>query len=568
MFGFLTVRAQEILQKTYGVRDIEIAWLSPRESMRGDASTSIALSLAKKLGKNPQEIAQALAEKLSGLSEVEHAEVAGAGYVNVYLKPAALLQELLSSREAQAKKLTEQKKKEQKIVIDYSHPNIAKPLGVHHLLSTIVGQAIANINRNAGFTVVGVNHIGDWGTQFGKLAIAFDRWGTKPIDQYSLDELLALYVKFHEEAEKDSTLEDAAREAFRNLEQGQKDLRAFWQTVVNITMQSMQRPYERLHVSFDLIQGESFYEDKMAPILEEGKKKKLFTVGKEGALIVEFPEETNLPPAIVLKADGSTIYFTRDLATARYRIDTWHPIEILYVVDVAQQQYFQQLFATLKLLKWELPVMEHVIFGRMSFVDRQMSTRKGNILKLEEVLDEAVTRAGKVIAEHRESIQTDDETALAEMMGVGAVAYGILSQNRKMDMVFDWEKFLSFEGNSAPYLQYTHARACSVLRKADATERRAFPDDIAVLAETERLLLKTLLLFPSVLDDARETRMPHKLANYLFQLCQDFNAFYNKEPILKAEEEQRNFRLTLTQEMAEVLRTGAELLTLRLPDRM
>ncbi len=513
-------------------------------------------------------VAKSLAQELSKLPEVERAEVAGTGYVNVWLKPAALLRELSASRKAHVESVKANQRKKQNVVLDYSHPNIAKPLGVHHLLSTIVGQAITNIYRNAGYNAIAINHIGDWGTQFGKLAVAFRRWGTKPIEQYTLDELLGLYVKFHDEAEKDESLEEEARLAFRDLEQGQSDLRTFWETVVGITMRSMQRPYERLHVTFDLVQGESFYEDKMAPILEEGKAKKLFTIGKEGALIVEFPEETKLPPAIVLKADGSTIYFTRDLATARYRIDTWHPLEILYVVDVAQQQYFQQLFATLKLLEWDLPVMEHVIFGRMRFIDRQMSTRKGNILKLEEVLDEAVTRAKQVIADHRETIQTDDEAALAEMMGVGAVAYGILSQNRKMDMVFDWDKFLSFEGNSAPYLQYTHARARSVLRKGDANEKQQFPDDIEVLAETERLLLKTLLLFPSVLEDARETRMPHKLANYLFQLCQDFNAFYNREPILKAESDQRDFRLTLTREMADVLRTGAELLTLRLPDRM
>ncbi|MDD5103952.1 MAG: arginine--tRNA ligase, partial [Candidatus Peribacteraceae bacterium] len=325
--------------------------------------------------------------------------------------------------------------------------------------------------------------------------------------------------------------------------------------------------YERLHVHFVTDIGESFYEDIMQPILEEGKNKKVFTTGEEGSLIVTFAEEEKLPPFLVQKGDKATLYATRDLAQIRYRIDTYHPQAILYVVDVAQQLYFQQLFKTVSRLDWKLPLLEHVVFGRMRFADQSMSTRKGTVLKLEHVLDEAVTRAKEAIQEHRDSIQTDDENALAEMMGTGALVYGILSQNRRMDLVFDWQKVLSLEGNSAPYLQYTHARACSVLRRSESKET-AVPKKIPALSEHERSLIGTLLTFPVVLEEARAQRMPHTLANYLYALCQEFNSFYNTEPILKAEEEQRTLRIALTSLVARVLKTGAELLTLRVPDRM
>ncbi|MDD4318858.1 MAG: arginine--tRNA ligase [Candidatus Peribacteraceae bacterium] len=568
MFDALTTEAHKSLEKAFGPVLEEVQWQYPREAGRGDIATSAALSLAKKLGKQPREIAQVLAASLASVPDVERTEVAGAGYVNVWLKPQALLAALGASRKAQATKAKGHAKGKRPVIIDYSAPNIAKPLGIHHILSTVIGQSLANLYRSEGIPTVGINHLGDWGTQFGKLAVAMEKWGAgKTVASLGMDGLLALYVRFHEEAEKDPSLEQEALASFRKLEEGDDAMRTFWNEVVQATMASVQRIYDRLHVSFDAVQGESFYEDKMAPVIAEGKEKNVFVPGEEGALIVAFPEEEQLPPYMVVKSDGATLYATRDLATIRYRVDTWHPQAILYVVDVAQQLHFRQLFATASRLGWDVPHLEHVVFGRMRFADASMSTRKGNILKLEDVLDEAVRRAREVIAAHGETIQTDDEASLAEMMGVGALVYGILSQNRKMDIVFDWDKMLSFEGNSAPYLQYTHARARSVLRKA-AVKKTPFPKDVSALQPSERLLLKDLLLFPAAVEEARNTHMPHKLANHLYQLCQDFNAFYNIEPILKAEGDTRAFRLALTAETADVLRAGAELLTMRVPDRM
>ncbi|MDO8648291.1 MAG: arginine--tRNA ligase [Candidatus Peregrinibacteria bacterium] len=567
MYESLTTQARKILAKDFALPDAHITWQRPVDPKHGDVSTAVALQVSKELKLRPKEIASTLATHLASVEGVAKAEVAGAGYVNVWLTPAALLMELQQSRTAHTASVT--RKSDRPVIVEYSQPNIAKPLGIHHILSTVIGQAITNLYRHHGYNTIAINHLGDWGTQFGKLAVAMRKWGEgKTATELGLDGLLALYVRFHEEAEKETMLEDEARAAFKKLEDGDAAMKVFWEEVVQVTMAALERTYERLHVSFDFVHGESFYMDKMQPILEEGKRKGVFHVGEEGALIVEFPEGTNLPPYMVLKGDGATLYSTRDLATVRYRVDQFHPEKILYVVDVAQQLYFQQLFAAVQQLQWDVPILEHVSFGRMSFADRKMSTRKGNILRLEEVLDEAVRRADAIIAARGESIQTEDRPSLATMMGLGAVVYGILSQNRKMDIVFDWDRILSFEGNSAPYLQYTHARAKSVLRKAEAGEDYDLPAPSVPLTERERVLIGTLLLFPQVLREALDTHMPHKVANFLYSLCQDFNAFYNAEPILQAEGDTRAVRLGLTACTAVVLKTGAELLTLRVPDRM
>ncbi|OIO53039.1 arginine--tRNA ligase [Candidatus Peregrinibacteria bacterium CG1_02_54_53] len=569
MFEGIAEKARKALIAKYSLENLVVEWRRPQESAHGDIATAVALQIAKRAKKKPQEIAEALCTELKSASDVARVEVAGAGYVNVWLTTEALLKELDMTEAA----CSPQKQKKGSIIVDYSQPNIAKPLGVHHILSTVIGQSLCNLHRHLGYQVVSWNYIGDWGTQFGKLAVAWQKWGeSKPVRQCSLDDLLELYVRFHAEAEKTPALEKEARAAFLKLEQGDSALRVFWEGVVQVTKTSLKEIYDRLHVHFDIDIGESFYEDKMEPILEEGKKKNIFVQGEGGALIVEFSETQKLPPFLVQKGDGATLYATRDLAQIRYRSDTYKPEAILYVVDRAQQLYFQQLFATVERLGWKPPQLEHVVFGRMRFADQTMSTRKGTVLKLEHVLDEAVQRAKTVIAEHRDSIQTDDESVLAEMMGTGALVYGILSQNRKMDLVFDWKNVLALDGNSAPYLQYTHARACSILRKAGPKDTSSLRNvDVFtgyVFTDHERSLIGSLLQFADALEEACVQRLPHTLANYLYGLCQEFNSFYNSEPILKAEEPQRTLRLFLTSLTARVLKTGAELLTLRVPDRM
>jgi arginyl-tRNA synthetase len=564
MFSSLSKSAAKILERRFGAEDVEVSWQPPAEASHGDAATSVALKLSRQIGKAPREIADALAEELQKEKDIEKVEVAGAGYVNVWLKPAFLMKQLDMTRKA-----TEPAKaraKEAPVIVEGSDPNVAKPLGIHHILPTMIGQSLTNLYRHAGYNVIHWNYMGDWGTQFGHLSVAVKKWGKKKtVTDYSVDELLTLYVRFHDEAENDKMLLDEGREAFRALEQGDAAALAFWADVVKLTKEELVHIFKRLHVAFDLELSESFYNDKMDPIIEEGIKKGVFKEGERGALIVEFPAETNMPVYMVRRSDGATLYSTRDLAQMRYRMDTYKPLEINIPTDVSQKLHFEQLVATCKLLGWELPPFDHVIFGRMRFVDKKMSTRKGNILKLKEVLDESVKRASAIIEERGDAIQTEDPAGLAEMMGIGAVVYGVLSQNRKMDVVFDWDKMLSFEGNSAPYLQYTHARAKSVLRKAESAKREAGSQK---LDENDRALVRVLLKFPGVLEEARAEHLPHKLANYLYDVAQSFNGFYNASPILKAPEPERSTRLFLTDLTATVLRAGAELLTLRVPDRM
>ncbi len=558
----LKAKGAEILAKEYG-ESTEIHFDVSLDEEHGDLTTSAPLQLAKKLKKKPHDIAKVLAAGFTGMDGVEKAEVAGPGFVNVRLTTKALLGNIAHVRASCSPK---KQRKEQPVIVEYSQPNIAKPLGIHHIIGTVVGQAVSNMYTFEGYPIIRWNYMGDWGTQFGKLAVAKEKWApSKETLEMSITDLLDLYVKFHEEAEKDATLEAQGREAFLKLEKGDKALRKFWEDVLKVTKKSLGHLYERLHVSFDLDLSESFYSDKMEPILAEGKKKKVFVEGKEGSLIVEFPEESGIPPYLVQKGDGATLYSTRDIAQMRYRMDTYHPQSILIFTDIAQKLHFEQLAETCRRLGWELPVFENVLFGRMRFADRSMSTRKGNILRLEEALDEAVLRAEKLIEERGEKIQTDNPADLAEMMGVGALVYGILSQNRKMDMIFDWDKMLTFEGNSAPYVQYTHARACSVLRKA-GEEGSAAP--VETLTSKERLLLKLLLSFGDTVETARAEHLPHKLTNYLYELCQAFNSFYSSDAILTAEGHTRAARLHFTALTAEVLKCGAELLTLRVPDRM
>lgn len=561
----LSQAAADHLASAYQAKDVEVLWQPPSDAQFGDVCTPVALKIGKQLQKNPKEVAQSLVEVLVSHPDVEKAEVAGPGYVNVTLTATALLAGLADTLAALEPKKA--KSGAAPVIVEYSQPNIAKPLGIHHIIGTVVGQAVSNFYEHAGEKVIRWNYLGDWGTQFGKLAVAYAKWGTKSPKECTLDEMLELYVKFHQEAEAHPELEDEGRAAFRKLEAGDKEMRVFWEEVVGVTKRSLTAIYKRLHVAFDVDYGESFYEDKMAPVIEEGKKKGVLKEGEGGSLIVVFPEETKMPPYLIVKGDGATLYSTRDLTQMKYRAEEYKPKAIYILTDIAQKLHFEQLVATCAQFGWKLPDFENVLFGRMRFADGKMSTRKGTILKLEHVLDEAVDRARDVIKERGEAIQTVDPEALAEMIGVGALVFGILSQNRKMELVFDWEKFLSFDGVSAPYLQYSYARAKSVLRKAGG-ESFPLPKEAPALEPRDRALVATLRMFPEALQAATEERLPHTLAQYLIRLCQEFNAFYAAAPILTAEGETKTLRLHLASVTASVLETGARLLTLQLPERM
>lgn len=547
------------------------------EKSFGDYSSNIALILGKERGQNPREIASKIIECVPENDLIEKIEIAGPGFINIFIKPSWLIDEL--------KKILKQNEdygksdigKGQKVIVEYSQPNIAKPLGVHHLLSTIIGQSLYNCYKALGYDALSINYIGDWGTQFGKLIVAYKKWGDRSIvEKNPIDEFLKIYVRFHEEAEKNPTLEDEARKTFLKLEQGDEEILKLWRWCVEESMKEVQKTYDLLSgIHFDLIQGESFFRDKMEDILDEGKKKNIFIQGEGGSMIAEFQEE-KYPPFLVQKSDGATLYSTRDFASLKYRIETFHPEKILYVVDSAQSLHFQQLFETAKRFEWGETQATHVAFGRMRFKDMNMSTRKGNILRLDEVLKEGIERAYAIVNEKNSDLSEKEKRIIAQKVGIGAVKYSILSQNRMTDIVFDWDKMLALEGNSSPYLQYTYARYRSILRKG---KEDGIMVDIKALNDNDFLfggqwkyeshLLRKMVQYPETINQAAANYKPNLLATYLYELTQVCNGFYTNCPVLQAENKSlKNFRLALIEATAIILKNGLNLLGIEALEKM
>jgi arginyl-tRNA synthetase len=447
------------------------------------------------------------------------------------------------------------------------------------LLTTIIGQSLYNIFESLGFNCVAINHIGDWGTQFGKLIYAYRKWGSKEALELSpIPELLKLYVKFHDEAEKDKTLDDEARNEFRKFEEGDEENRKLWKWFVDESMKEIEKTYNELGgIHFDRVQGESFYEDKMEDVLKEGKERDIFVRGEEGAYVVNY-DDPNIAPFVVQKKDGATLYSTRDFATLKYRINEWHPVRILYVVDIAQSMHFKQLFSAAKRFSWYHGEGEHVIFGRMHMKDGKMSTRKGNVILLDDVLAEGKKRSLALIEEKSANLENKEE--VAKIVGIGAIKYSILSQNRTTDITFDWDKMLTLEGNSAPYLQYVYARAKSILRKADVkevektAEVKELKQDIEIQnAENVTEKINNLIrLFPKYAETvafAAQEYKPNIISNYLYELAQHFNSFYNTVPVLKtAKKADKAYRLKIVQATSQILQNGLALLGINVAEEM
>lgn len=536
----------------------------PPEERLGDYSTPVALAIGKAVKKNPMEVAEKIVQCLELPEEFEQASIAKPGFINVRITPAALAN-LCATIVQEGEKYGATGEGEGKTVVtDISHPNIAKPMGVHHLLSTVIGNALNRMFAFLGYTVIRDNYLGDWGTQFGKLIYAYKTWGNKEaVQKNPIQELLALYVRFHNEAEKDKTLDDSGREEFKKLENGDAENHELWQWIVAVSLKEFREIWNMLDVSFDVINGESFYQDKMEPILQRGIAEKIFVEGERGALICEFPDE-GYPPAVVRKGDGATLYHTRDLARIKYWEETWHPDLMVNVVDVAQKLYFQQLFVMAEKLKLTKAKNVHVSFGRMQFPEGRMSTRKGTVVRLDEVLKEAVSRARKIVEEKNPDCAGKE--AIAKAVGIGAVKYAVLAQHRQTDVIFTWEKMLSLEGNTAPYVQYAHARAKSILKKQTTELPGKNP---TFTEEAEYSLLRRCECFPEILPAVLKEYAPHILTNYLFDLATAFNSFYHKVPVLKAEtKEKRESRLALVKAVAIVLKNGLHLLSIEAPEEM
>ncbi len=520
-----------------------------------------------KLGKNAKEEAEKLKQKVKLPRAFLKAEVIG-GYLNFFLNPSAIAEQTLKGIYQQGKFYGKRDiGKGKKIVIDFSSPNIAKPFGIGHLRSTVIGNCLYKIHHFLGYKAISVNHLGDWGTQFGKLIVAYRMWGKEQeLEKDPIKYLLKLYVQFHEEAEKDDSLNEEARKEFKKLEDGDKESLKLWDMFRELSLEEFQHIYHILEVGFDSYSGEAFYNNQLNQAI--GKvKEKIETEISDNALVVNLKSK-NFPPLLLRKSDGATTYHTRDLAAVFYRLQKYKPEKIIYVVGSEQKMHFQQLFLVLKMMGYPEEKFVHVDFGLFRFPEGKMSTRKGQVIFLEEVLDKAIELAEKIIEEKNPTLQNKQE--VARLVGVGAIIFADLSNDRIRNIDFNWEKMLSFEGETAPYLQYTHARACSILRKAEKETDAGISPNINFnhFTEQELAVIKLLYQFPEVLVKVLQHYKPHILASYLISLGQAFNEFYHKCPVISDQKSTMKARLLLVSCTKQVLANGLNLMGIKAPEEM
>ena len=542
------------LQEATGKDKVNLEF--PENDTFGDYTTNIAMVS----GKKAEEIVEKL-KKGTGLSKlVSKIEIKAPGFINFFLSEEALIKELGEITEKGEKYGSSGLGEGKTVVIDYSSPNIAKRFGIGHLRSTVIGQALYNLYGMLGYKVIGDNHLGDWGTQFGVLLYQIESKNLKA-EGLSLDKLEELYVEFHQEAEKETKLWEEARGQFKKLEEGDKKAREVWEKLVEESMKEFDKIYALLGVKFDYAYGESFYEDYMPKVLKTLEEKGLAKKSR-GAQIMEF---SGLPPAMLVKSDGATTYFTRDLATILFRTGSWDPQIVIYEVGMEQNLHFRQVFAAAKLLGWAKDrEFVHIGHGLIRFEHGKMSTRKGDTIKLEEVLSEAKLRATKIIdaSETGRGLTDKEKEDVAKEVGIGAIRYFDLSHHPTTDIIFDWEKLFLLEGNSAPYLQYTVARTNSVLEKAGRKQKKPYGN----FNQEELRIARTLSRFPEVIVSSAQFFSPNMMCNYLFDLAQKYNNFYNKHRIIGGENE--SLKLDLTKGVGIVMKTGLKLLGIETPQKM
>lgn len=523
--------------------------------------------LAPQLRQAPAQIAASLAARLELPPLVAEAKVAG-GYLNFYLDPAQLAQQVLGAIQANENFGGANLGAGKTIVIDFSSPNIAKPFGVGHLPTTVLGNSLSRLFAALGYRVERVNHLGDWGTQFGAMMVAYLKWGENdPLREDAIDKLYRLYVKFHREEESQPELREQAREWFKRLEANDPEARALWQLFYDVSLDNFKRTYARLGIDFDHYLGESFYVDKIDAALERVKTAGITEIS-DGALVVNLGDD--LPPCLLQKSDGATLYATRDLAALFYREETYRPERIIYVVALDQTLHFRQLQLVLEQMQSPLAeALVHVAFGLVKLPEGKMSTRRGQMVLLEDVLNEAVTRVESIIAEKNPDLDKREEVAW--QVGVGAVVFHNLKNGRMRDIIFDWEEVLSFEGETGPYLQYTHARCLAVLRRAGSESPEGGAQSLTGAGledEAAQRVLKQLSSFPEAVLRATQVYEPSVISRYLLDLAQDFNRFYNTCRILGEAAEVEAGRLALVEAVALVLKKGLYLLGLEAPERM
>lgn len=536
----------------------------PPNSEMGDYAFP-CFRLAKVFRKTPNMIAADLAESIEAKDAISKVEPAG-GYVNFFVNKSQLAKNVINDVLTQGKKYGHSELgKDKTVVIDFSSPNIAKPFHIGHIRTTVIGNALYKIYDSQGYNTVRVNHLGDYGTQFGKLIVAFKKWGNKEaVESNPIPELLKLYIQFHDEAEKHPEMEDEARAWFTKLENDDKEAKDLWQWFRDESLKEFSRVYDLLDIEFDSYAGESFYSDKMDRVIDIIKDKGLLEES-EGTNIVNL-EEYNMTPALITKKDGSTLYMTRDLAAALYRKENYDFEKCIYVVGSQQSLHFQQLFKVLELIGFEWAKdMVHVPFGMVALEEGTMSTRKGRVVFLESVLRQAIEKTKETMLAKNPNAENVDE--IAKQVGVGAVVFQELSNSRIKDYTFSWERTLSFEGETGPYVQYTHARCCSVLRKANMDVTADV--DYSVLSDADSSeVLKLIASFNDSILAAMRKNEPHIVTRFVLDLAQAFNKFYHDNPILVDDIEVKKARVALVAATKQTIENALSILGMGAPERM
>ncbi|MFI3173670.1 MAG: arginine--tRNA ligase [Bacillota bacterium] len=541
----------------------------PSDTKMGDYAFP-CFALAKALRKAPPIIAKEIGETLQNqLSETPFIEkiVIVNAYINFYLNPDFYAKEVLTGIFSQKEAYGESTEGEGKtVVIDYSSPNIAKPFHVGHLRSTVIGNALYKLHKTLGYSCVGVNHLGDWGTQFGKLIVAYKNWGSKEaIEEKGIQSLMEIYVKFHDEAENNPSLDDEARAWFVKMQEGDEEALTLWKWFYDISIVEFERVYEMLGVKFDAYTGESFYNDKMDPIVAELRDKKLL-VESEGAMIVDL-EDCNMAPCLIIRTDGGTLYATRDITAALYRKKTYDFHKCLYLTALDQNLHFAQVFAVIDKMGYDWhDRLVHVPFGLVSLDSGKLSTRHGNVVLMEDLLNQAIGETKRIIEEKNPNLKDKEE--VAKKVGIGAVIFNDLYNGRIRDVVFSWERMLNFDGETGPYVQYTFARACSVLRKAGVNSLNE-NIDFSIFSDTASVqLLKALELFPDKIKEAADKLEPSILTRHLVNIAQAFNKFYHDNAILNSEDHIKEGRLAIVYCVQLVLKKGLAILGIEAPEEM
>ena len=543
-------------------KDILGMFETPPDPAMGDVAFP-CFRLAKQKHMAPPLIAKELAEKFAIEGGTVTAAAAGP-YVNFAVSGAAMAKNVLERVKTEGAGYGGSKVGcGRRVCVDYSSINIAKPFHIGHLRSTVIGGALCRIYDHMGYQSVGINHLGDWGTQFGKMIYAYKAWGDREtVEREGVSALVSLYVRFHEEAENDESMNDAARAWFKKIEDGDPEATELFNWFKKLTLAEAARVYDDLGIRFDSYAGESFYNDKMDRVVDELRAKNLLKLD-QGAEIVDLAEY-KMPPCIILRSDGATLYATRDIAAALYRKDTYDFDKALYVVAYQQDLHFKQVFKVIELLGYPwYKDLTHVSFGMVSVKDGTLSTRKGNVIYLRDVLKASVEKTLEIIKE--KSPDLEDKEQVAKLVGVGAVVWNGLYNGRIKDVVFDWDTVLNFDGETGPYAQYTHARACSVLRKAQPAGEIDYE---ALTDEPARAVVSAIDAFPASVAEAMEKNEPYLVSRAVIAICQAFNRFYYEDRIMADEANIKNARLELTKAAADVIKIGLGLVGLAAPERM